>query len=291
MINEAIQLEDGDLAVEIWPLGARLNGVWFQGSGNLVLGSGNREEALTDKKYNGAVVGPVANRIAGGTAEIEGVVCEFEKNESERTTLHSGSTGVHARDWKVGYRDEAHLILTLDLEDGEGGFPGKRGLVADYRLRDHSLIVSFEAGTNAPTWINLALHPYWSLGETRDALSLQVTADRYTPVDDLKIPTGELASVTGTIFDIRKPQNPSSDIDHNFILSGSQPAVTLSSKRLRLDIETDAPGIQIYTGKEGGIAIEPQHFPDAMHHAAFPSIELRPGETYRQISTYRFVAL
>ncbi|MEM7753288.1 MAG: hypothetical protein AAF230_07735, partial [Pseudomonadota bacterium] len=83
---------------------------------------------------------------------------------------------------------------------------------------------------------------------------------------------------------------PSPEIDHNFVLNEAGAGTTLASATLRLDIETDAPGVQIYSGKPFGIAIEPQHFPDAMHHDTFPPIELRPGITYSQFSTYRFSA-
>ncbi|MEM6386759.1 MAG: aldose epimerase family protein [Pseudomonadota bacterium] len=288
-MTQGIRLASEDLEIEVWPLGARLNGVWFQGIGTLVDGAASEEEALEAKKYNGAVVGPVANRIAGAQATIEGRECRFEANENEVTTLHAGAAGVHARTWQIETQDEQSLKLSLDLADGDGGFPGTRHLSVTYLVSASTLQVQFEATTDAPTWINLALHPYWSLGAARKSLLLQVAADRYTPVNELKIPTGDIDAVDGTIFDFRTLGAPSSDIDHNFVLSGQNPAVVLASPELRLEIETDAPGVQIYSGKDIGIAIEPQHFPDAMHHPHFPSIALYPNETYRQTSTYRFL--
>lgn len=289
-MTEIIRLTSDQLDIELWTLGARLNGVWFQGIGSLVDGAATEEEALGAKKFNGAVVGPVANRIAGGRASLDGVDFTFERNENEITTLHSGTTGVHAREWTVLEKTANSLMLSLKLADGEGGFPGNRTLVAEYVVQDDMMTVTFRANSDAPTWMNLALHPYWSLGLERDALTLQVDAATYTPVDEAKIPTGALAPVDGTIFDLRTPAVPSAEIDHNFVL-GPSGSLTLTSDRLRLDIETDAPGVQIYSGKEIGIAIEPQHFPDAMHHSHFPAIELRPGERYSQISTYRFSRL
>lgn len=289
-MSASIRLSSGDLEVEVWTLGARLQGVWFRGSDTLVDSAANEDEALGAKKYNGAVVGPVANRIADGKAAIDGRGCTFDLNENGITTLHSGPTGVHARDWSVVEQTEHGLILSLKLVDGEGGFPGNRTLVTEYTLADGVLTVTFRATTDAPTWMNLALHPYWSLGVGRAGLTLQVDADYYTPVDARKIPTGEIATVSGTIFDLRRGTKPSAEIDHNFVLNAPGKAV-LSSENLRVDIETDAPGMQVYSGREGGIAIEPQHFPDAMHHADFPSIEMRPGQTYQQSSSYRFSAL
>jgi aldose 1-epimerase len=288
---ETLRLENDRLVIEVAPLGARLQTVSFDGIGNLVFSAETEAEALGDKKYNGATVGPVANRIANGTASLDDRDCHFEKNENGQTTLHGGSSGLHAQRWDVVSHSETQLVLALALEDGVGGFPANRHLKAIFALDGDAFTVAYEATTDAPTWINLALHPYWSLAVGRDGLTLKVAADRYTPVDARKIPTGESAPVDGTIFDLRQPVAPSPEIDHNFVLSGEEPAVSLSSDRVRLDIETDAPGLQVFSGKDIGIAIEPQHFPDAMHHPSFPSIELRPGETYRQFSTYRFSML
>ena len=118
-----------------------------------------------------------------------------------------------------------------------------------------------------------------------------MNSDRYLPVDDLLIPTGEIANVADTIFDLRELAPPSDRIDHNFCFPTDgvmRDIARLTSQDLTLDIASDAPGLQVFTGKPFGIAIEPQHWPDAPHHGHFPSILLRPGEAYRQTSRYRF---
>ena len=281
------------LQVEISPLGARLNAVSFDGLDGLVDSAATREEALGAKKSHGAVVGPVANRIENGTAELNGRTYTFERNEDGITTVHSGSTGVHAHDWSIEANDPAFIALSLDLADGFGGFPGNRTLTARFEVTENVLRVGFEAETDATTWINLALHPFWTLAQNgRAGQKLLVDADTYLPVTQAKIPTGEIASVTGTKFDLRMLDVPSSEIDHNLCLNaGSGPAVIVETDKLRMEVETDAPGMQIFTGKAFGIAIEPQHWPDAMHHPNFPSILLEPGQKYRQESTYRFTRL
>ncbi len=291
-----VRLRSDVLEVEIWTLGARLNGVWFEGGGSLVDGVATDEEALGAKEYNGAVVGPVANRIAGAKAEIDGRLCNFEANERERTTLHSGSSGVHAQEWTILERTDNTLALKLDLNDGLGGFPGKREILAEYSVHSAALAVVFQAKTDAPTWISLALHPYWRLAqEGRAGAKLFVDADTYLPVDSDQIPTGEQAPVDGTLFDHRTLRVPSSEIDHNFCLNpmdAPRPAVSVEGDLgVRMDVVTDAPGMQVYSGKDIGIAIEPQHWPDAMHHPNFPSIELHPGDRYIQSTTYRFSRL
>ncbi len=285
---DTIRLENDRLTIDIAPLGARLQFVSFDGSHNLVESAADETEALGSKKYHGATVGPVANRIGGASATIDGHEYSFEANERDITTLHSGSSGVHAVNWDIAAKDQSFVMLRTVLVDGDGGFPGNRELTATFKIIGDDLLVTYEAETDRSTWMNLALHPYWSLGADVTRLRLFVNADRYTPVDDVQIPTGEIAPVDGTHFDLRKLAAPSNQIDHNYSLNEGDPAVTLASDALRLDVITDAPGVQIFTGKPFGFAIEPQHFPDAMHHESFASIELRPGECYRQDSRYRF---
>lgn len=292
-MTEPLFLGTGPLCIEVWPLGARLNKLTYDGI-SCVDGSETREEAIGPKGFHGAVVGPVANRLAGGAVEVEGSTYNLPRNENGETTLHSGPEGLHALDWRVTENTDDAATLMLDLPDGHGGLPGNRQLTARYEVGAHEFTLTFQATTDAPTLMNLALHPYWTLDAgQRSGLELQVNADGYTPVDAKKIPTGAIADVSDTIFDFRTQEEPSTEIDHNFCLKPDRqaPAVTLTARRLRLDILTDAPGMQIYTGKPIGIAIEPQHWPDAPHHANFPSILLRPGETYRQTSTYRFSRL
>ena len=296
-MNQIVTLQSDRLKVEIWTLGARLNGVWFDGIGNLVDGCADEEEARTTKKFNGAVVGPVANRIAGGRASIDGTEYEFEKNENGITTLHSGSTGVHAQTWDILRHTDERLVMRLELPDGMGGFPGNRHLQADYALGPTGIRLTLSAKTDALTWVNLAPHPYWRLSENgREGMRMSVLAEKYTPIDAQKIPTGQITKVDGTIFDLGKLGVPSSDIDHNFCLSDPQEksdhhVQVTGDLGVGMGIYCSTPGIQVFTGKEIGIAIEPQHFPDAMHHPRFPAIELRPGDEYREFSTYQFSRL
>ena len=287
--NRILTLGDEDFGLEIWTIGARLNDLRIGGRGGLLARCETAEEALGARKNHGAVVGPVANRLARAEAPVKDVVHRLVPNENGRTICHSGARGVNTKTWEVATETEDTLVLSLDIDDGADDLPGNRTLTVRYRLTRDGFEVVFEAATDAPTLMNLALHPYWSLNRTgREGQTVEVNADRYLPIDEDKIPTGEIAPVDGTIFDLRVARIPSHEIDHNFCLSGG-PAVRLAADNgLVLEIETDAPGLQLYAGSPVGLAIEPQHWPDAPHHDAFPSILLEPGETYRQVSTYRF---
>lgn len=289
--NTILALEAGRCLIEVWTLGARLNAATWDGETGLLDGASSPEEARTAKLNHGSVAGPVANRIAGGTAEIDGRPFTFERNENGRTLLHSGAGSTRDALWTVARQSGDEAALTLDIAHMSDGFPGNRRIEALYSVVDGGFDLAFRATSDAPTLMNLALHPYWRLGTDRGGLRLRVNAATYLPVDAETIPTGEVAPVAGTIFDLRTLAPPSPKIDHNYCFGtggAMQHQARLSSDRVVLDIESDAPGLQVFTGKPFGIALEPQHWPDAPHHPGFPSILLAPGETYRQNTRYRF---
>ena len=132
-----------------------------------------------------------------------------------RTTLHGGSHGLHARNWEFDGATERQATFTINLPDGEAGFPGNRALAARYALTgDGTLSLRLAATTDAPTWINLASHALWNPGggPTLAGHTLRIAADRYLPTDDTALVTGEIADVTGTPFDFRsgRPVGPMS---------------------------------------------------------------------------------
>ena len=289
--NTILTLTAGRTEIEVWTLGARLNAATWDGEANLLDGAATEEEARTTKLNHGSVCGPVANRIAGGAAMIDGQTYPFERNENGKTLLHSGTKSTRDAQWSVTDQSETRATLTLDIAHLEDDFPGNRTITATYSVTDQGFDLTFTATSDATTCMNLALHPYWTLGTDRDGLRLQVNAGTYLPVDADTIPTGEQADVTGTDFDLRSLAAPSPKIDHNYCFpnDGQMRAhAILASDRLRLDLDSTAPGLQVFTGKPFGIALEPQHWPDAPHHDTFPSILLRPGETYTQATRYRF---
>jgi aldose 1-epimerase len=294
------------------------------GPRNVVLGHRTREEYVAGTAFLGATVGRFANRIAGGRFELDGSTYALEVNENGNT-LHGGPAGFDTRDWTLASIDEDSVTFTLVSPDGDQGFPGTVRAGATYTVDGSAVEIELTATTDAPTPVSLTQHSYFQLdGEgagSVDDHTLTVQADRYTPTDEQLVPTGELAAVDGTPFDLRtatrlgdavRAEHPqllaARGIDHNLVLSGSgmREVATLRARDLSMTLSTDAPGLQVYTGnfldgtvvgpagrvyRQGdGIALEPQVFPDTPNRPVFGDATLRPGETYRRRVRWAFDA-
>lgn len=288
----------------------------------VVLGLESMEDYLAHSPSFGITAGRYANRIAHGRFALDGTHVQLDLNQAGKHTLHGGTKGFGKRVWQLAAHDESSATLTLVSPDGDMGFPGAMTVTTRYALYGvGTLLVEMTATADAPTLVNLAHHSYWNLDGSPDILDheLQIAAGFYTPVDDDLITTGEILAVAGTPFDFRTPRPirfPGQDgpfaYDHNWVLAGARPApgglrhaLSLHSRRngLGLEVHTTEPGIQVYTGGKlnvavpglggarygmfGGVAIEPQIFPDSPNKPHFPNPVLRPGEVYRQVSEYR----
>lgn len=308
----------GDLSAAILTRGAVLQDVRLAGRPHtLTAGSADLAAYEGDMAYCGAIVGPVANRIAQARAQIDGTDHHFEPNFRGKHTLHGGATGPHAMIWDLAEVAPDRVTLTLTLPDGRGGFPGTRRITAHVRAEaPATLTLTLDATTDAPTLLNLANHSFWRLSDapTMAGHTLAIHADRYTPVDAELIPTGAAAPVEGTRFDFRagRPLTDGGDglIDHNFCLADARgplrPACTLTAPDgLRLEMSTTEPGLQVFDGhtldlphwptQDGGhwqahaaIALEAQFWPDAPNQPGFPSILLTPGAPWQQVTRWRF---
>ncbi|SHJ62418.1 aldose 1-epimerase [Palleronia salina] len=313
---ERITLRNDALTVQILTLGAliqdvRLAGVDF----SLTLGSPDLSAYTRICTHFGAVMGPVANRIGGAKATLDGTEYQLDANQDDRHTLHGGAAATHTQVWEVVDQDDTEATLALSLPDGAGGFPGNRRIEVEYALDGATLRVTFRGATDAPTWMNLASHGYWTMQPPAGwgGQLLQVLADRYLPTDGDDLPTGEIAEVAGTPYDFREGVTLDLDttprLDHNFCLADAPraltPALRLSAPDgPSLEIATTAPGMQVFDmhkfaveeetnhrqpyPRRAAMAFEPQHWPDAPNNPGFPSVELRPGAVYSQTTEYRF---
>lgn len=302
------ELRAGGARARILSWGATLQDYRVEGvDHSLVLGGETLAAYLGPMRYFGAIVGPVANRIANGQMRVNGEINHLDTNENGRTTLHSGCAGFDGHNWTFTKVSEAECELTLNHPDGLGGFPGNQVVTATYRLdASGALEIEIKGQSDRDTHFSPAFHGYWNLSGSADLSdhSLTVLADRYLPVDADQIPLGEPKTVKGTAFDYTSPHGIGPVLDHNFCLDvptmALQTACRLEASGITLDVQTDQPGVQIYNGahidtgafkghegraygKFAGLAIEPQFWPDTPNHPSFPSNFLSAGRT----STHR----
>ena len=221
----------------------------------------------------------------------------------------------------------AAVSLALLSPDGDEGYPGNLDVTVRYTLtRDDVFRIDYTAVTDQATVLNLTNHSYFNLAGGGDVLGheLLLNCDRYTPVDDGLIPVGELASAKGTPLDFtqRTPIGARQmqaglavpGYDHNFVINRSpHGGLALAARVVEpnsgrvLECHTTEPAVQLYTfnfapaegivcnggvkfGRHGGFCLETQHFPDSPNHPHFPSVVLRPGQTFRSTTEYRMRA-
>jgi aldose 1-epimerase len=316
-VHEAVLRSPGGIEARVLTYGAIIRDLTIRmpdGSRqSMVLGHETLESYITDPNYFGALVGRFANRIADGRFTLNGATHILDRNEND-ATLHGGSKGFSTQVWTIDQLTETTVTLRLVSPDGEQGFPGELTAVCRYEVSDQrGFVVQVSATTTRPTPVSLAQHSYFTLGTTdvRDLL-LTVHADRYTPVNDARIPTGEIVTVDGTPFDFRSGQ-PVGDVagglDHNFVLRSSdrvgecRSVARLENRQtgLVLEVETTQPGLQVYDGSMirsathgtkmaayAGLCLETQAFPDSPNQPGFPDAILRSGQAYDHTTLYRF---
>jgi len=291
---------------------------------DIVLGYDSLQDYVKDTPYFGAIVGRYGNRIAKGRFTIDGQTYNLACNNGQNH-LHGGIKGFDKIVWDAEdfiKPEAAGVVLSYLSSDYEEGYPGNLKVKITYTLtNENELKIDYDAQTDKPTQLNLTHHSYFNLkGEgSGDVLDhqIQILADRFTPVDEGLIPTGELKEVAGSAMDFRTPATIGSRIaqveggyDHNYVLNNSDgkmrlvAEVTEPKTGRKMEVYTDQPGIQFYSGnfldgsnigkggkpykKHFGFCLETQHFPDSPNHANFPSTLLRPGEIYKTQTIYKF---
>lgn len=324
---------DTGLAVQLSALGAAVTRVRAPDGrgrpGDVALGFDELGAYLGPHPHLGSTVGRCANRIAHGRFPLEGRVVQLERNLG-RHHLHGGARGFHAVVWEAETRTapgEVSVRFRHRSRDGEGGYPGELDASVEYGLTaGGELRIAFRATSDRTTIVNLAHHSYFNLadGGASDVLdhTLEVAAERYTPVDADLLPTGAVAPVAGTPLDFRRPTPIGARIaeladgpggyDHNYALGPGHGTLAFAARvreprsGRQLEVWTTQPGLQLYTGnsldgrwlgrgglpyrRHAGLCLETQHYPDAPNHPQFPSIALEPGAVYAERVEYRFSA-
>jgi aldose 1-epimerase len=294
---------------------------------DIVLGYDSLKEYLTGNLYFGSLIGRYGNRIAKGRFSLNGKEYQLALNNGANA-LHGGPKGFHQVYWKVVSSSTKSVSMTYRSVDGEENYPGNLNVTVTYTLTDtNELVVDYEAKTDQETVINLTHHSFFNLAGagSGDILNHEMTinADEFTPVDSTLIPTGELRKVKGTAFDFTVPHRIGERIDqsddqlkfgkgydHNFVLRKTAGEFSLAASVTEpvsgrsMEVWTTEPGLQFYSGNflngkdvgkgtkayplRSAFCLETQHFPDSPNHSNFPSTVLKPGETYKQKTAYKF---
>lgn len=283
------------------------------------------DEYLALNPYFGALIGRFGNRIANGKFTIDGQTYKLAQNNNGNH-LHGGNIGFDKVVWDAEtYKknNEVGIVLTYKSKDMEEGYPGNLDVKVTYSLNNsNELSIQYQAKTDKKTPVNLTHHSYFNLagadsGESIADTIVEIRANKYTPVNENLIPTGELADVKNTPFDFTKPKAIGKDIgkitdgyDHNYIVCNqttNQPTEVAVAYHPKTGIEmrvlTSEPGMQFYTGnflngirgkkdaaynKHSAFCMETQHFPDSPNQPTFPNTILSPDETYIQHTIYKF---
>lgn len=326
-------LENKNIKLAITNYGGRFVGLLVPDkNGNLVdvnIGLNSVKAYIeSTEPYFGATIGRVGNRIAEGKFSLEGKEYSIPTNNNGNT-LHGGNKGFQDVIWDANQIDSKTLELQYISSDMEESFPGNLKVKVTYSLTDSNAVkMEYEARTDKLTVVNLTNHAFFNLnGEGSGTIlnhTLQIFANKFTPVNQRLIPTGELKDVRGTPFDFTSPHTIGARIevtndqlkygkgyDHNYVLNGTKvddlnhAATIIGDKTgIKMDVYTEEPGLQFYSGnfmesknllKTGvkddfrtAFCLETQHFPDAPNQPNFEPIILKPGQKYKTFSIYEF---
>ncbi len=294
--------------------------------GDVVLGHDTLREYVAGRAYFGATCGRFANRVGGAQFPLDGRIVQLSANEGPNH-LHGGNSGFDRKIWRGAVAADGRGVrFSLVSPDGEEGYPGTLRAQVAYSIEGTRLLIEMRAETDAPTIVNLVNHTYWNLSPGRSRTiadhMLRVDADRYLPVGEGQIPTGEMRTVEATAFDLNSARRIGDGLallaaegdpigfDHALCLRDDGDRVRFAARLFDplsgrgFDLSTDRPAVQVYAGGKlgppivgkggkpiarfGGLCLETEGLPNAPNAPHFPSARLDPGEVYLHRMAFRF---
>ncbi|MEM8550818.1 MAG: aldose epimerase family protein [Pseudomonadota bacterium] len=298
-------LSSGDATVTILSYGAILRDWRVTGpdgvARSVTLGFADLTPYAANIKSFGIVAGRIANRVRDARFTLDGAVHHLDVNHG-RDHLHGGAEGLGKQHYLMG-ADGASARLIHESPDGAMGYPGNVTFTFDITLKGHTLTFDLRAVPDRPTPIALAQHSYYRLGAPLAEHRLTIAADTVTSVDARNIPTGAFTPVAGGPLDFRTARTlGNAELDHNFCLTGADPAAVLETELYRLTLSTDRPGLQAYSaynfprftdqghdgaqyGPHAGLALEAQDYPNAVNIPDFGNVIATPEAPYRQVTS------
>ena len=330
-VTEYVIENKNGMAIHLLDFGAILHRIYIPNKDgskkDVALTCPDMEVYAINDTYLGSTIAPNANRIGKAKLTIDNVEYSMEVNDGENNLHTAFETGMNKRLWKAETSDDS-VKFSATLADGEFGLPGDRELSVTYTLTDDNEIKIDYSGTSSKnTIINMTNHTYFNLkghgnGDILDH-ELWLNAKTFTMPDDGGIPTGEIASVTGTPLDftVMKPIRRDNDItnpimalvngyDHNYCIDGwdgkikKVAEVKEPESSVVMEVYSDLPGIQFYSGnyvnntagKDGmvyqknyGLCLETQYYPDHINHPEFPQAVFGPDKEYKTTTVYKFI--
>lgn len=287
---------------------------------DVVQGYDSLAEYEENSGFLGVAVGRVCNRIGKGQFSLNGREYTLAQND-RGNHLHGGSKGFNAYVWQAEELPEGLCFSRLS-PNGEEGYPGNLEVKITYTLLEDGLRIQYWAQSDADTLVNLTNHSYFNLDGSNDVLGhrLCIRAEQFCECDENCLPTGRLLPVAGTPLDFRQPKAVGRDLliphiqmqygggyDHHFVVEGQgmrQAALLQGEKSgLSMAVYTDAPGVQLYTsngtsprkgkgggeiGRHGGLCLETQIHPDAIHQPGFPRVVLAAKESFESQTEFVF---
>ncbi|CAH9081897.1 unnamed protein product [Cuscuta epithymum] len=336
---EFYELKKGNISVKLTNWGASIVSVEVPDKSgkpiDIVLGYDSIKEYQADKNYFGSVVGRVSNRIGNAEFKLNGKVYKLAANDG-KNTLHGGPKGFSHLVWKVTkYENSGNapfIVFTHRSSDGEEGFPGALKVVVTYTLVAEGQLTVFMKAKSLDekvSPVSLAQHTYWNLGghNSGDILEekLRILGQFITPVDDNSIPTGQLMYARGTAYDFTEPQlngigkrihllPTPAGYDINYAIDDFDPAgkvrlaaiVENEKTGLRMELSTDAPGVQFYTGNSlkdvkgkggstyqahAGYCLATQWYPNFVNNPTFPQSIVEKGKVYKHHMAFNFTRI
>ena len=304
-------IKNANLQMSVINYGAIIEDLTFIDLNNqnvsLVLKRNTLDEYIADRSYLGAVIGRFCNRIENGRFMLNGVKYQVTQNQ-KGNLLHGGEQGFNKKVWQVKQVTDNSITLFYQSVDGEEGFPGNLDTTVKYTLTsENKLQIEYFATTDKDTIVNFTNHTYFNVNgieNTTEGIELQIDSDNITAVDSNRIPHGDLTEVRGTLFDFNQKREFNCDFsgnqilsarghyDENFVLNGQgiRRIALISSKNtgIVMQVITDQPCMQVFSGNSKGIALETQGYPNSINCPLFPSPILRKGEVYKTITEYAF---
>lgn len=316
---QTITIDNGRLSARLIPFGATLVDLRLAGwDRSLVLGFDRVEDYALTNHYAGAVIGRHANRIYRGEVVLDGISVRLPRN-SDGNHLHGGETGIARQSWDTIEQGARAVRMQCTSPDGHEGYPGTCEFTALYEIiGEATLRLTLEATTDRTTLVNLCQHPYFNFTGRAEVFDhvLEIEAQTYLPSDVDLIPTGEERNVEGTPFDFTKPRpvggnRPDPGYNNNYCLARVTRSEPHFAARLTapggpaMELWTTQTGLHLYDGYKlashqkgsdgrlfgpnSGLCLEAQNWPDSPRRTGFPSAQLSVGDTYRQITEYRFL--